>query len=134
MPTSSVTPIRISILGSTGSIGTQTLDVIARLPDRFEVVALAASRVSPLLLEQCAAFRPRLVAVSADQPAPPCRMASPSSQAQARSKRPPPATMPTSSSPPPLVTAESRLRSPRSKRERPSPLPTRRPLSARANW
>ncbi len=71
MPTSSVTPIRISILGSTGSIGTQTLDVIARLPDRFEVVALAASRVSPLLLEQSAAFRPRLVAVSADQPAPP---------------------------------------------------------------
>ncbi|MFM9108489.1 MAG: 1-deoxy-D-xylulose-5-phosphate reductoisomerase, partial [Chloroflexota bacterium] len=57
-------PVRVAILGSTGSIGTQTLDVISRLPGRFEVVALAAGRVSPLLLAQAAAVRPALVAVS----------------------------------------------------------------------
>jgi len=33
---------RLAILGSTGSIGVQALDVVARFPDRFEVVALAA--------------------------------------------------------------------------------------------
>jgi 1-deoxy-D-xylulose-5-phosphate reductoisomerase len=70
MTTSGTAPIRIAILGSTGSIGTQTLDVVSRLPDRFEVVALAASKVSPLLLEQARAFRPRLLAVSAEVPAP----------------------------------------------------------------
>ncbi|MBN2389365.1 MAG: 1-deoxy-D-xylulose-5-phosphate reductoisomerase, partial [Anaerolineae bacterium] len=37
-------PQRIAILGSTGSIGRQTLDVIRALPDRFTVVALAAGR------------------------------------------------------------------------------------------
>ena len=35
---------RVAILGSTGSIGTQALEVIAAEPDRFEVVALAAAR------------------------------------------------------------------------------------------
>ncbi len=49
---------RIAILGSTGSIGTSTLDVVARHPDRFSVTALAAGRNDPLLLEQCLAFRP----------------------------------------------------------------------------
>ena len=57
-------PVRVAILGSTGSIGTQTLDVISRLPGRFEVVALAAGRLSPLLLEQAASVRPALVAVA----------------------------------------------------------------------
>ena len=49
---------RIAILGSTGSIGTSTLDVVARHPDRFSVTALAAGKNDSLLLEQCLAFRP----------------------------------------------------------------------------
>ncbi len=56
---------RIAVLGSTGSIGTQTLDVIARHPDRFEVFALSAARQVDLMLQQCARFRPTL-AVMAD--------------------------------------------------------------------
>ena len=63
-------PIRIAVLGSTGSIGTQTLDVVSRMPERFQVVALAASKVSPLLLAQARTFRPRLVAVTADDATP----------------------------------------------------------------
>jgi len=54
---------RISILGSTGSIGTQVLDVAARLADRVEVVALAAKRNVDLLAEQARRFRPTLVCV-----------------------------------------------------------------------
>jgi 1-deoxy-D-xylulose-5-phosphate reductoisomerase len=50
---------RLAILGSTGSVGTSTLDVVARHPGRFEVVALAAGRNDALLLEQCVAHRPR---------------------------------------------------------------------------
>ena len=50
---------RITVLGSTGSIGTNTLDVIARHPDRFEVFALSAARQVDLMLRQCAQFRPR---------------------------------------------------------------------------
>ena len=49
---------RIAILGSTGSIGRNTLDVIARHPERFSVTALAAGRNDKLLLEQCLAVRP----------------------------------------------------------------------------
>ena len=50
---------RLAILGSTGSIGTSTLDVVARHPERFEVLALtAASRVDELL-QQCLRFEPR---------------------------------------------------------------------------
>ena len=56
---------RIAVLGSTGSIGTQTLDVVARHPDRFEVFALSAARQVDLMLQQCARFRPTL-AVMAD--------------------------------------------------------------------
>jgi len=47
---------RVAILGSTGSIGTQALDVIERHPDYFEVVALAAGRNVELLREQAARF------------------------------------------------------------------------------
>ncbi len=47
---------RVAILGSTGSIGTQALDVIARFPDRFQVVGLAAGRNVELLREQAARF------------------------------------------------------------------------------
>jgi 1-deoxy-D-xylulose-5-phosphate reductoisomerase len=50
------------VLGSTGSIGRQTLDVIARLPERFRVVALAAGTRHELLAEQVRLFRPQVVA------------------------------------------------------------------------
>lgn len=50
---------RLTVLGSTGSIGTSTLDVVARHPDRFEVFALSAATQVDLLLAQCAQFRPR---------------------------------------------------------------------------
>lgn len=55
---------RVVVLGSTGSIGVNTLDVIARHPGRFEVFALTASTRVDLLLEQCVRFRP-VVAVMA---------------------------------------------------------------------
>ncbi len=50
---------RLTILGSTGSIGTSTLDVVARHPGRFEVFALTASRQVDLMWQQCQTFRPR---------------------------------------------------------------------------
>lgn len=50
---------RLTVLGSTGSIGTSTLDVVARHPERFEVFALSAATQVELLLAQCAQFRPR---------------------------------------------------------------------------
>lgn len=58
---------RLAILGSTGSIGTSTLDVVARFPDRFEVVALAAGRNLALAAEQVRRFRPRLLAVADEE-------------------------------------------------------------------
>ena len=58
---------RLTVLGSTGSIGTSTLDVVARHPERFEVVALSAATQVDLLLAQCAQFRPRY-AVMASAP------------------------------------------------------------------
>lgn len=58
----------ITILGSTGSIGQNTLDVIARHPDQFEVFALTAATQVERLAEQCLRFRPR-VAVMRDAPA-----------------------------------------------------------------
>ena len=51
---------RITILGSTGSVGVNTLDVVARHPDRFEVAALSARHQSGALFEQCRKFRPRV--------------------------------------------------------------------------
>lgn len=58
---------KITVLGSTGSIGTSTLDVVARHPDRFEVFALSAATQVDVLLAQCAQFRPRY-AVMASAP------------------------------------------------------------------
>ena len=55
---------RVAILGSTGSIGSQALDLIGRFPERFEVVALAAGSRVDLLSEQAARFRPRLAAIA----------------------------------------------------------------------
>jgi len=51
----------ISILGSTGSIGTSTLEIVDRMRDRFNVVGLAARANIPVLLEQVEKFRPSLV-------------------------------------------------------------------------
>ena len=51
--------LRVSVLGATGSIGTNTLDVIARHPDRFEVFALTGASRVPELLAQCQRWRPR---------------------------------------------------------------------------
>ncbi|MEJ2453971.1 MAG: 1-deoxy-D-xylulose-5-phosphate reductoisomerase [Candidatus Thiodiazotropha sp.] len=58
----------VTILGSTGSIGVSTLDVIGRHPDRYRVVALTAHRDVERMLEQCQRFRPT-VAVMADEAA-----------------------------------------------------------------
>jgi 1-deoxy-D-xylulose-5-phosphate reductoisomerase len=54
---------RVVVLGSTGSIGTSTLDVISRLPDRFDVVGLSARSRKDELFAQAARFRPEWVAV-----------------------------------------------------------------------
>jgi len=53
----------ISLLGSTGSIGTQTLDIVASHPDQFRVVALAAGSNVELLAQQVRQFRPERVAI-----------------------------------------------------------------------
>ena len=58
---------KITVLGSTGSIGKNTLDVVARHPDRYEVFALSAAPQVDLMLEQCAQFKPRF-AVMASAP------------------------------------------------------------------
>ncbi len=52
-------PKQVVVLGSTGSIGVSTLDVIARHPDRYQVFALTAQRSFDTLLEQCLRFQPR---------------------------------------------------------------------------
>ncbi|WP_431276351.1 1-deoxy-D-xylulose-5-phosphate reductoisomerase [Variovorax ureilyticus] len=58
---------RVTVLGSTGSVGVSTLDVIARHPDRFEVLALSAATKVDEMLAQCARFSPRF-AVMASTP------------------------------------------------------------------
>jgi 1-deoxy-D-xylulose-5-phosphate reductoisomerase len=72
--------IGVTVLGSTGSVGVSTLDVLARHPERFRVVALTANRDSERMAEQCRRHRPdiavmvdpeaagRLRALLADQP------------------------------------------------------------------
>jgi len=54
----------VAVLGSTGSVGVQTLDLISSLPERFEVVALAAGRNAGLLARQIETHRPRLAAIA----------------------------------------------------------------------
>jgi len=51
-------PKAVTVLGSTGSIGTNTLDVLSRHPERFKVYALTAARQVDLMARQCAQFRP----------------------------------------------------------------------------
>ena len=55
---------RITILGSTGSIGVNTLDVIARHPNRFEVFALTGATQVDLMLQQCLQFKPSMVVMA----------------------------------------------------------------------
>ena len=57
-------PQGVAVLGSTGSIGVSTLDVLARHPDRYRVVALAAHRDVERMTAQCLAFRPALAAMA----------------------------------------------------------------------
>jgi 1-deoxy-D-xylulose-5-phosphate reductoisomerase len=54
---------RVAILGSTGSVGVQALDVVARFPDELELVGVAAMRQVGLLRRQVEQFRPPFVAV-----------------------------------------------------------------------
>jgi 1-deoxy-D-xylulose-5-phosphate reductoisomerase len=54
----------ITILGSTGSIGTNTLDVLSRHPDRFQVFALTAAKQVDLILAQCAQFKPQFAVMA----------------------------------------------------------------------
>src|SRR5579871_1895756 len=61
-------PRRVAILGSTGSIGTQALDVIGRHPDEFAVVGLTAGRNVELLREQVERFAPNVATSAADGP------------------------------------------------------------------
>jgi 1-deoxy-D-xylulose-5-phosphate reductoisomerase len=59
---------RLTILGSTGSVGRQALDVVRDYSDRFEVVGLSASQNADLLVQQAAEFEPELVALESGQP------------------------------------------------------------------
>jgi len=61
-------PKRIALLGSTGSIGQQTLDVVRSFPEHFRIVALAARSNVTLLAQQVQEFNPSLVACFADTP------------------------------------------------------------------
>ena len=54
----------ITILGSTGSIGTNTLDVLSKHMDRFQVFALTASKQVDLILAQCAQFKPKFAVMA----------------------------------------------------------------------
>ncbi|MBD2123125.1 1-deoxy-D-xylulose-5-phosphate reductoisomerase [Trichocoleus sp. FACHB-262] len=53
----------ITLLGSTGSIGTQTLDIVSQYPDQFRIVGLAAGRNVELLAQQIRQFKPEIVAL-----------------------------------------------------------------------
>jgi len=65
----------ITLLGSTGSIGTQTLDIVAEHPDKFRIVGLAAGRNVELFAAQIRQFRPQIAAISAAEKLPELREA-----------------------------------------------------------
>jgi 1-deoxy-D-xylulose-5-phosphate reductoisomerase len=65
---------RLAVLGSTGSIGRQTLDVVRALPGRFGIVGLAAGKNLDLLEEQVDEFRPRFVSYTSDGELTGCEM------------------------------------------------------------
>lgn len=54
----------LTLLGSTGSIGTQTLDIVAQYPDRFRIVGLAAGRNLERLIPQIRQFQPEIVSIA----------------------------------------------------------------------
>src|SRR5215210_6576188 len=62
--TADASPLGVAVLGSTGSIGRQALDVLDGLRDRFRVVSLAAGRNTTLLAEQARRFTPDTVAAT----------------------------------------------------------------------
>ncbi len=70
-----IEPINIAVLGSTGSIGTQTLDIIAEYPERFRAYLLAAGSNWELLVRQALAFRPRCVVLADERYLPQVREA-----------------------------------------------------------
>lgn len=57
---------KISIIGSTGSIGTQALEVIEKLQDKFEIIALAGGKNSELLKQQAEKFKPKYISSSCE--------------------------------------------------------------------
>ena len=57
--------LRVTILGSTGSVGVSTLDVLSRHPDRFDVFALTAATRVDEMLAQCERFRPAFAVMTA---------------------------------------------------------------------
>jgi 1-deoxy-D-xylulose-5-phosphate reductoisomerase len=63
MDSPEMTPINLTILGATGTIGVNTLDVVARHPERFKVIALTGATQLDKLAEQCRQFRPRYAVV-----------------------------------------------------------------------
>ncbi|TFH88353.1 1-deoxy-D-xylulose-5-phosphate reductoisomerase [Billgrantia azerbaijanica] len=62
-------PRAVTVLGATGSIGTSTLDVIARHPERYRVHALTAHRSREMLLAQCLAHRPAVAVLATEHDA-----------------------------------------------------------------
>ena len=60
---------KLVVLGATGSIGVNTLDVVSRHPGRYEVLALSAHSKIDLLAEQCARFSPRFAVVGSNEAA-----------------------------------------------------------------
>ena len=54
----------LTILGSTGSVGRSTLDVVARHPSRYKVVALTANSGVQTMRQQCHEFKPQIVAMA----------------------------------------------------------------------
>ncbi|WP_337098890.1 1-deoxy-D-xylulose-5-phosphate reductoisomerase [Paenibacillus sp. YIM B09110] len=69
---------KISILGSTGSIGTQTLDIVAHAPELFKVVGLSAGSNVDLLIEQARQFKPAIVCLGSKELADAARLHVPS--------------------------------------------------------
>lgn len=60
---------RVAILGSTGSIGQSTLNIVESYPDRFAVVSLAAGRNIDIAYEQCVRWRPKVVSLATEEAA-----------------------------------------------------------------
>ncbi|MEH1782140.1 MAG: 1-deoxy-D-xylulose-5-phosphate reductoisomerase [Nostoc sp.] len=60
----------ITLVGSTGSIGTQTLDIVTQYPDQFQIVGLAAGRNVEMLAAQIRQFRPKIAAICSEEQLP----------------------------------------------------------------